>query len=308
MYVGYDNAGTMTIGGGAMDISSRLTVGYLGSPVSAGTVWVTGGQLTMINQTAIIGNSGFGQFTMSNGVVTADSVVVGNGSNLGTLTMAGGTLTALTGLTIGDCGAGYVGVVMITGGNLFVTNAAHNATLDVRNGTLTLNSGLLQVDRFVMTNSCASFVHNGGLLQYNQAVLDPARDDDGDGIPNGWEQRYGLDPLNAADASADNDGDGLSNLREYQLGTDPTDRTSPYRITAIAREGNDVRITWTTVGGKVNVVQVSPGTAGGSYVNSFSDLSLPLTIDGSTVTSTNYLDIGGATSSPSRYYRIWIAP
>ena len=306
MYVGYDNAGTMTIAGGAMDISSRLTIGYLGSPVVAtGTVSITGGQVT-VNGDSYIGNDGVGQLSISGGaVMAATKVIVGNGSNPGILTVAaGGAMTALSSLTIGDCGAGHVGVVTITGGNLFVTNAAHNATLDVRNGTLTLNSGLLQVDRFVMTNSCASFVHSGGLLQYNQAVLDPARDADGDGIPNGWEQSHGLDPLNAADAGADNDGDGLSNLREYQLGTDPSDASSPYRITAIAREGNNVRVTWTTVGGTTNVVQVSPGVAGGNYTNNFSDLSAQLFILGSTVTSTNYLDLNGATNSPSRYYRI----
>ena len=46
VYVGYDNAGTMTIAGGAMNILSRLIVGQLGSPLSTGTVWMTGGQLT----------------------------------------------------------------------------------------------------------------------------------------------------------------------------------------------------------------------------------------------------------------------
>ncbi|RLI00570.1 hypothetical protein DRO31_08490, partial [Candidatus Bathyarchaeota archaeon] len=48
---------------------------------------------------------------------------------------------------------------------------------------------------------------------------DPDCDDDG--MPDGWEVRYGLDPLNASDASLDLDGDGLTNLEEYRRGTDP---------------------------------------------------------------------------------------
>jgi hypothetical protein len=43
---------------------------------------------------------------------------------------------------------------------------------------------------------------------------------DGDGMPDDWEIRYGLDPT-ANDSGLDLDGDGLSNLQEYYRGTDP---------------------------------------------------------------------------------------
>lgn len=49
----------------------------------------------------------------------------------------------------------------------------------------------------------------------------PTPDTDGDGIPDWWEQLYGLDPTNAADALADGDGDGWNNLTEFQLSTNP---------------------------------------------------------------------------------------
>ncbi len=47
-------------------------------------------------------------------------------------------------------------------------------------------------------------------------------DTDNDGIPDGWEERYDLNPL-VNDSGADIDGDGASNLQEYQNDTDPHD-------------------------------------------------------------------------------------
>ena len=47
-------------------------------------------------------------------------------------------------------------------------------------------------------------------------------DTDGDGMPDDWESRYGLSPINPSDNSGDLDHDGLSNLQEYLAGSDPT--------------------------------------------------------------------------------------
>ena len=46
-------------------------------------------------------------------------------------------------------------------------------------------------------------------------------DTDDDGIPDGWEVQYGLDPTDPSDAELDGDGDGLTNLDEYLLGNPP---------------------------------------------------------------------------------------
>ena len=50
-------------------------------------------------------------------------------------------------------------------------------------------------------------------------------DDDNDGMPDTWENQYGLNQL-VDDASNDLDGDGWSNIKEYERGTDPSDATS----------------------------------------------------------------------------------
>ena len=50
------------------------------------------------------------------------------------------------------------------------------------------------------------------------------KDTDGDGMPDEWEIKYGLNPKDSSDANQDLDGDGLTNLEEFKLGTDPTNK------------------------------------------------------------------------------------
>lgn len=79
-------------------------------------------------------------------------------------------------------------------------------------------------------------------------------------------------------------------------------------ITSVVREGVNIRITWQTSPGTTNMVQVASGAVNGSYSNNFTDLGSPLVITGNGIISTNYLDIGGATNVPTRFYRIRMMP
>jgi hypothetical protein len=66
-----------------------------------------------------------------------------------------------------------------------------------------------------------SFANRGDELRIDFRTDIPTPDTDGDGLPDWWEQLYGLDPANGADALVDTDSDGWNNLKEFQLSTDP---------------------------------------------------------------------------------------
>ncbi len=66
---------------------------------------------------------------------------------------------------------------------------------------------------------------------------DPLRDGDKDGLPDAWEKKYGLNPMDAKDAELDLDKDGFSNIEEFMVDpkTDPADPQSHPPITAKLR-------------------------------------------------------------------------
>jgi len=88
----------------------------------------------------------------------------------------------------------------------------------------------------------------------------------------------------------DNDGNNLYDLADYAVG--------PFRLLSATREGNNLRVTWLTAGGRDNTVQAA-GAATGTYTN----LSASIAIPGVGLVTTNYLEIGGATK-PARFYRL----
>ncbi len=124
-----------------------------------------------------------------------------------------------------------------------------------------------------------------------------------------WQMgNFGCTNCPQAVPSADPDGDGMNNMAEYLAGTDPNNSASGLRVISMVRQGANTVITWTTAGGRTNVVQVTAGDVNGNYTNNFTNLSSPIVISGSGDATTNYTDVGGATNRPSRYYRVRLAP
>jgi hypothetical protein len=93
----------------------------------------------------------------------------------------------------------------------------------------------------------------------------------------------------------DNDGNGLYDAGDFASGR--------YQILSINPEGNNVRITWKTAGGRTDAVQAS-----GALTGPFADVGSPLAIRGIGVVTTNYVEVGGATNKPARFYRIRFVP
>ena len=62
----------------------------------------------------------------------------------------------------------------------------------------------------------------------------------------------------------DNDGNGLYDAADFAI--------TPYRILSTVREGNNLRVTWQTAGGRKDVLQVC-GAAKGVYSNLSSTIS-----------------------------------
>ena len=312
-------AGNLVISNGGGVFSASTRAGGVSNTVlvtGLGSVWQSPDfQLDGRNDTLVIREGGqvlsdtsiVGKSSGSNTVILAagglwqnSTLCVGDHGSSNSLIIAGGSVSA-TNLTVGFTSTVCNNLVCLNFGDLTVTNAAHSATLEIRKGKMVFSGGTLQVDRFIMTNACAQFVRTGGTFIYGTAVLDPARDNDGDGLLNGYEQSQGLDPLNA-----DTDGDGQSDLAELQAGTDPTNSASVFRVTGAAREGDDMRISWMAGNGRTNALQVTAGGTGGTYnTNSLADIFIVTNAVGGV---TNYLDVGAATNAPSRFYRVRLVP
>src|SRR5262249_13197151 len=76
-----------------------------------------------------------------------------------------------------------------------------------------------------LTRNCVCRDTDGdGLSQFAEAYLKTRPglvDSDGDGIPDGLEAQYGLDPL-TRNYNVDTDNDGIEDIEEIRAGTDPT--------------------------------------------------------------------------------------
>ena len=80
-----------------------------------------------------------------------------------------------------------------------------------------------------------------------------------------------------------------------------------FRIVSVKIEGGDVRVTWTAAGGSTNVLQAGSSLSA-SATNSFADIGAPIVAAGCGEVTTNYVEVGAASSTPARFYRVRLVP
>jgi T5SS/PEP-CTERM-associated repeat protein len=307
-YVGYgsdshDNHASVSGTGSVWTNSNATLIGNLGS---SNTMTIRAGGLVS-DYWGIIGDAdeSFDNtvYVEPGGTWRTHRLLVGHYGSHNALYVNGGAVFAGTTMDVGFDPVYPNNLAQLNSGEINVTNAAHNAVLEVYGGSFVLLGGILRVDTLIATNSRAQFLAMGGTLSYRSLQLTPGFDVDTDGLPNGWEQMYALNPLDPFDAENDSDGDQMSNLDEFLAGTNPTNAASCLQITSQTISNHSVNVNWKAVGGKSYVVQKSPSPSAG-----FTDLSPVITIPGTTETTTNYLDAGAATNWSGRYYRIRLEP
>jgi len=120
-------------------------------------------------------------------------------------------------------------------------------------------------------------------------------DSDADGMPDFWENQYGLNRNNPADANLDNDGDGATNLEEYLAGTSPILAASVLRIISIESLGsNNVRLTFLAMSNRTYTIEYKDGLVDPSW--------LQLTNVGAA--PTNRLEKINTTVTTNRFFRL----
>jgi T5SS/PEP-CTERM-associated repeat protein len=177
LYLGYGSPGNqLTISDGA---AVHTTAGFVGFAGKNSTMTVTGaGSVWDSMLTLIIGDeSSSNTLTIGpGGSVVATNVYINylGGTVANRINIEGGSLIS-TNVAVGNLTCTGAAQLTVDAGNLIVTNAAGNAALEVLAGTLTLNGGTTIVDRLVITNACARFIHAGGTLIVGSYVFDQTK-------------------------------------------------------------------------------------------------------------------------------------
>jgi T5SS/PEP-CTERM-associated repeat protein len=264
------------VGGGGLEVGnggpgSQLTIS------DGGAVHVTHG---------IIGFAGKNdKVTVTGAGAVWDDMVdltVGSNGKTNTLTIGPGGAVTATNLYISYLAGSVGNHVDVEGGTMFVTTLATIGNLNCSSsGTITVDTGYL-----IVTNAA----HNALLEVLNGTLA----------LNGGTTIVDRLEITNACARFAHAGGTLIVGSYVFD--------TNKFRSTAVTPSSNDVLLTWMMGLGATNALQAAAGNANGGYTtNAFTDIFV-VTNNSAAGTITNYLDVGGATNKPARYYRVRLVP
>jgi hypothetical protein len=280
---------------------------------------LSGGSLTLAGGTISSG----GTYVTNN-----QTFFVGDGTDAATFELNGGLhnfnngIEILSNATLAGCGTVNGTVVVDPGGMIlaacggtisFTAIVTNNGTIVVTNGT-TMNFYGPVVDNGLISS-------NAGTVQffstYCPVTLATGSSPSGGGTTSGGGTvACGSNATVCATANSyyqfvnwTVNGNVVSTLPCYSI-TPTTNETLvanfvPFQITAISIQTTNVLLNWLAPTGSTNALQATSGLNGVYSTSGFVDI---FAVTNMTGTTTNFLDVNGATNQPSRYYRVRLVP
>jgi T5SS/PEP-CTERM-associated repeat protein len=203
-FLGVGNSGggnELRISNGGLVTNASVNIGFNSSAsnnlvrvTDAGSTWITAGllvgfqgvgnQVIVENGAHLVGTGtaqlGSGAFGNSNSVLVTGSgslwtntgtIIVGVNSAANTLIVSNAGTIYGSALTIGSASSSTNNRCVVNGATLRVTNANSTATIDIRRGTNRFNSGLIEADQLLVTNTLGFFEFNGGTLNVRTSIV-----------------------------------------------------------------------------------------------------------------------------------------
>jgi hypothetical protein len=296
LYVGFsDSSNTLTIAGGSVVATNVIISQDIGSnyvvELSSGSLFVTN---TLGNATLVVSRiGGKASLILNGGSVTADRIIATNGTN-SVVTFNGGALNTKA-TTVSNAQQFIVGNGAASA-NFHLLGGVHSFNNGLRIRSNSFLTGCGTINGSVVVDAGGSVVADcGGNLTFTGSVTN-----------NGIMHAQNGGVLEAYGPVVNNGiidlMDGTTNFHSTFINNGTIVNASDFRVTSIVQEGDNVRISWLAVGGRSCVVQTSETPDG------FTDLSPVIVNPGTSLSTTNYLDLGGATNAPSRFYRVWLVP